>query len=83
MPQCPEGSPGEKKTCWPEPEVSANLNTTNVGRLDLSSEEENAIVSFLKTLTDGFDPTSGTYACGISSESVCAGQNSSAESDSH
>jgi cytochrome c peroxidase len=71
LPHCPQGSPGEKKTCWPEPEVSANLNTTQVGNLGLSDQEEDAIVSFLETLSDGFNPKSGTYPCGISTESVC------------
>jgi cytochrome c peroxidase len=40
--------------CWPEPEVSANLNTLEVGDLKLSDSEEAAIVAFLKTLTDGY-----------------------------
>ena len=71
LPHCPQGSPGEKKTCWPEPEVPANLNTTQVGNLGLGDQEEDAIVSFLETLTDGFNPKSETYPCGISSESVC------------
>jgi hypothetical protein len=30
------------------------MNTKRVGRLGLSDEEENALVSFLQTLTDGF-----------------------------
>jgi cytochrome c peroxidase len=38
--------------CWPEPEVSMNMNTTEMGNLGLSEEEEEAIVAFLKTLTD-------------------------------
>ena len=71
LPHCPQGSPGEKKMCWPEPEVSANLNTSQVGNLGLSDQEEDAIVSFLNALTDGYNPKSGTYPCGISSESVC------------
>jgi cytochrome c peroxidase len=36
------------------PESTANMNTTKVGRLGLSDAEENAIVSFMQTLTDGF-----------------------------
>ena len=42
--------------CWPEPEVPANLNKTEAGNLQLSAEEEKAIVSFLKTLSDGYKP---------------------------
>ena len=40
--------------CWPEPEISVNLNTQELGNLHLSDKEEDAIVAFLKTLTDGF-----------------------------
>jgi cytochrome c peroxidase len=48
--------PGQKVSCWPAPEVSQNLNTT-VGRLGLSEQEEDQIVAFMKTLTDGYSPT--------------------------
>jgi hypothetical protein len=30
------------------------MNTKRVGRLGLSEEEEDALVSFMQTLTDGF-----------------------------
>jgi cytochrome c peroxidase len=30
------------------------MNTRFMGRLGLSAEEENALVSFMRTLTDGF-----------------------------
>jgi hypothetical protein len=40
--------------CWPEPEVSANINTDEMGNLGLSNKEEEAIVSFMKTLSDGY-----------------------------
>jgi cytochrome c peroxidase len=39
---------------WPAPEVSANINTLQVGNLGLTDREENAIVAFLKTLSDGY-----------------------------
>jgi cytochrome c peroxidase len=42
--------------CWPPPEVSANLNTGELGNLGLTPEEEAAIVAFLKTLSDGYQP---------------------------
>jgi cytochrome c peroxidase len=42
--------------CWPAPEVPANVNTTELGDLGLSDAEEDAIVAFLRTLTDGFLP---------------------------
>jgi cytochrome c peroxidase len=54
LPHCAQGSPGEKVTCWPEPEYPATLNTTQLGNLGLTSTEEDDIVAFLKTLTDGF-----------------------------
>lgn len=40
--------------CWPAPELSTNLNTTEVGNLQLSASEEASIVAFLKTLSDGY-----------------------------
>lgn len=40
--------------CWPAPEVADNVNTDELGNLGLTPEEEAAIVSFLKTLSDGF-----------------------------
>jgi hypothetical protein len=47
---------GEGTTCWPAPESTDNMNTSRVGRLGLSDAEEDAIVSFMQTLTDGFMP---------------------------
>jgi cytochrome c peroxidase len=49
------GAPGEveKVTCWPPPEVPANIDMT-VGSLGLTDGEENQIVVFLKTLNDGY-----------------------------
>ncbi len=38
--------------CWPAPEVDVNVNTDELGNLGLSDEEEDAIVAFMKTLTD-------------------------------
>jgi len=37
---------------WQAPEVKANLNTQESGNLGLTDDEENAIVDFMKTLTD-------------------------------
>jgi cytochrome c peroxidase len=42
--------------CWPAPEVAENVNTAELGALGLTPEEENAIVAFLKTLSDGYVP---------------------------
>ena len=44
------------EVCWPEPEVAANVNIDELGDLGLSPEEEEAIVAFLMTLSDGFQP---------------------------
>ncbi|MCL4487562.1 MAG: cytochrome C [Chloroflexi bacterium] len=41
-------------TCWPAPEVAANINRTELGKLGLNVGEEKAIVAFLRTLTDGY-----------------------------
>jgi len=40
--------------CWPEPEVDENVNDDELGDLKLSGEQEDAIVAFLKTLSDGY-----------------------------
>jgi cytochrome c peroxidase len=52
--KCPTADdPNVKKTCWPQAEVTANEDTT-IGNLGLSDSDEDDIVAFLKTLTDGF-----------------------------
>jgi cytochrome c peroxidase len=52
MGNCPSGTV-ERVTCWPAAEVSANMDMT-VGNLMLTEQEENQLVAFLQTLTDGF-----------------------------
>jgi cytochrome c peroxidase len=42
---------------WPEPEFRENMNTRRVGRLRLSNADEDAIVVFMRTLSDGWKPT--------------------------
>jgi cytochrome c peroxidase len=49
---CPPGKT-EKVDCWPKPEVPATIDMT-VGNLDLTDREEDQVVAFLQTLTDGF-----------------------------
>ena len=56
LPRCPHNDPGEGTTCWPAPESTENMNTKRIGRLGLSDTEEDALVSFMQTLTDGFMP---------------------------
>jgi cytochrome c peroxidase len=54
LPRCQAGDPGEGTTCWPAPELTANMNTSRVGRLGLSDADEDALVSFMRTLSDGY-----------------------------
>jgi cytochrome c peroxidase len=54
--RCQTDDEGEGTTCWPAPESTGNIATTVVGRLGLTDEEEDAIVAFMRTLTDGFSP---------------------------
>lgn len=42
--------------CWPTAEVSANVNHDELGHLGLTAQEEDDLVAFLKTLTDGYAP---------------------------
>jgi cytochrome c peroxidase len=55
---CPEAFITEKDAlkmnCWPVPEVPYNVNTTELGNLGLTDAEEDAIVEFMLTLSDGF-----------------------------
>lgn len=56
---CPEGyteADALANHCWPAPEVVENLNTREMGRLSLTEEEEDDIVTFLGTLSDGYHP---------------------------
>jgi len=52
--KCQANDPGEKVTCWPASEDSTNLNKRQLGNLKLTEQEEDALVAFLKTLTDGY-----------------------------
>jgi cytochrome c peroxidase len=49
---CPKGTI-EKVDCWPMPEVRNNIDMTS-GNLGLTDKEEDDIVAFLQTLSDGF-----------------------------
>jgi cytochrome c peroxidase len=39
---------------WPAPEVSENVNTDELGNLGLTNEEEDAVVAFMETVSDGY-----------------------------
>ena len=57
-PECPNSFTTEADAlaqgCWPAPEVADNVNVDELGDLGLTPEEEDAIVAFLMTLSDGF-----------------------------
>jgi cytochrome c peroxidase len=60
--QCPSGTV-ERVNCWPAAEVPQNQDMTT-GNLGLNNDEENQIVAFLQTLTDGYTtpyPDINTY----------------------
>jgi cytochrome c peroxidase len=58
LPDCATvtGPPVIGTNCWPAPEIAQNVNTDELGDLGLTADEEDAIVAFLKTLSDGFMP---------------------------
>lgn len=52
---CPQPVPeavAMAMNCWPEPEVMDNVNASELGSLGLSDAEEDAIVAFMKALSD-------------------------------
>lgn len=57
-PVCPDPFTGEAEAlaqgCWPEPEVAVNVNSKELGDLHLTDAQEDAIVSFMETLSDGY-----------------------------
>ena len=57
-PVCPDDFTTEKDAlklnCWPAAEVVETVNSDELGNLGLTDEEEDAIVAFLATLSDGF-----------------------------
>ena len=56
---CPDGYTEEEalaEDCWPYPEEPRNVNTAELGNLGLTPDEEDAIVAFMLTLSDGYDP---------------------------
>lgn len=56
LPRCEPRDPRERSGCWPAPESTENMNKSKVGNLGLSDAEENALVAFMQTLSDGFSP---------------------------
>jgi hypothetical protein len=72
---CPAGTT-EKVNCWPLPEVPNNIDMT-FGNLGLTDHEEDQIVAFLETLTDGYtapypdsDSFTGKCVAGAAAHSI-------------
>lgn len=42
--------------CWPAPEIAQNVNVEELGNLRLTDAQEDAIVAFMNTLSDGYQP---------------------------
>src|SRR4030088_396808 len=55
LPSLQHHTPYKGTRCWPALDSTANMNTSKVGRLGLSDAEEDALVLFMQTLTDGFE----------------------------
>jgi cytochrome c peroxidase len=76
--ECPAGTV-EKVTCWPAPEVPQNQDMT-IGSLGLTDAEEDEIVAFLETLSDGYTkpyPFVNTYTGACMSGGKAATQGNS------
>jgi cytochrome c peroxidase len=56
LPVCSAPAARAAVDCWPAPEIDVNINTEELGDLRLSQEDERAIVAFLATLSDGYQP---------------------------
>ena len=57
LPACDKlQAPRPAENCWPQPEVAENMNRDELGKLGLTEEEEAAIVAFMQTLSDGWQP---------------------------
>jgi cytochrome c peroxidase len=46
--------PGFGIDCWPAPEIPDTMDSSFLGDLRLTEEEEDAIVAFMLTFTDGY-----------------------------
>jgi cytochrome c peroxidase len=57
LPACEPGDRDEKLTCWPVAENPRTMNRKQLGNLQLSDKQEDMLVAFLRTLTDGYLPS--------------------------
>ena len=57
LPSCDlVNNPKIGNNCWPVPEVPETINADELGNLGLSDKDEDALVEFMKTLSDGWKP---------------------------
>jgi cytochrome c peroxidase len=56
LPRCQPNDPRERVGCWPAPEATVNMNKRYMGNLGLTDADEDEIVAFLKSLSDGWKP---------------------------
>jgi cytochrome c peroxidase len=54
LPACSRATERVGVECWPQPEIAANINRRQLGQLGLTTDDEAAIVAFLRTLSDGY-----------------------------
>jgi len=54
LPTCTNSAQIPGLDCWPAPEAPMNVNHDELGNLGLTEAEEDAIVAFMKTLSDGY-----------------------------
>jgi cytochrome c peroxidase len=59
LPECDpaqQKKPKPGKNCWDPAEVPDTVNFDELGNLGLSDEDEDSLVKFMKTLSDGWMP---------------------------
>jgi cytochrome c peroxidase len=54
LPVCSSSTPTPGVDCWPGPEFAVTVNHDELGNLGLTDAEEDALVAFMKTLSDGY-----------------------------
>ena len=58
LPACETlSAPRFGENCWPAPEIASNVNVDELGNLQLTKEEERLVVTYLRTLSDGWSPS--------------------------
>jgi cytochrome c peroxidase len=60
--KCRPGDAGEKVTCWPAPENPDTINQKQLGDLKLSGKQEDLLVAFLRTPTDGYSSAAAAHS---------------------